>query len=86
MAQKRAEQFFLILRDQDKKKFNIVGPMTDDSDYAERTAELQEQGRDVRCQTMRIDADMPEIAARERALTEFKKAFSDYVYDPTLTW
>ncbi len=86
MAQKRAEQFFLILRDQDKKKFNIVGPMTDDSDYAERTAELQEQGRDVRCQTMRIAADMPEIAARERALTEFNKAFSDYVYDPTLTW
>ncbi len=34
MAWKRAEQFFLILRDQDKKKFNIVGPMTDDSDYA----------------------------------------------------
>jgi hypothetical protein len=35
---------------------------------------------------MRIDADMPEIAARDRALTEFKKAFSDYVYDSSLNW
>ncbi len=86
MAQKRAEPFFLILRDQDKKKFNIVGPMTDDSDYAQRTLELQEQGRDVRCQSIRIDAGMPEIAARESAVTEYKKAYPDYVYDPTLTW
>ncbi len=86
MAQNRAELFFLILRDQDKKKFNIVGPMTDDSDYAQRTTELQEEGRDVRCQSIRIDAGMPEIAARERALAEYKKAFPDYVFDPTLNW
>jgi hypothetical protein len=86
MEQKRAELFFLILRDQDKNKFNIVGPMTDDSDYAQRTLALQEEGRDVRCQTIRIEAGVPEIAARERALAEFKKAFPDYVYDPTLQW
>ena len=86
MAQKRPEPFFLILRDEDKKKFNIVGPMTDDSDYAQRTAELQEGGRDVRCQSIRIDAGMPEIAARERAVTEYKKAFPDYVFDLTLNW
>ncbi len=60
--------------------------MTDDSDYAQRTAELQEEGRDVRCQSIRIDAGVPEIAARERAVTEYKKTFSDYVYDPTLNW
>ncbi len=86
MAQKRPELIFLILRDQDKKKFNTVGPMTDDSDYAQRAGELQEEGRDVRCQSMRIDASMPEIAARERAVAEYKKAFPDYVYDPTLNW
>ncbi len=86
MAQNPAEPFFLILRDEDKKKFNIVGPMTDDSDYAQRTMELQEQGRDVRCQSIRIDVGMPEIAARDRAVTEYKKAFPDHVFDPTLQW
>jgi hypothetical protein len=86
MTQTLPEPFFLILRDQDRKKFNIVGPITDDSDYAQRTAELQEEGRDVRCQSIRFEVGVPEIAARERAITEYKKAFPDYVYDPTLNW
>ncbi len=86
MARKRAELFFLILRDQDKKKFNIVGPMVDDSGYTRRTAELQEHSRDVRCQSIPVVAGVSEVAAKERTVTEYKKAFPDYVYDPALLW
>lgn len=40
--------FYLVIVDDDKKKFNIVG-MYDDTKLNEEIVKLQKQGRNVRC-------------------------------------
>ncbi len=45
------EPFYLIITDRDKGKFNIVGPMTDDTEWNQKVCLSQENGRHVNCQT-----------------------------------
>lgn len=46
--------FNLVIVDEDKKKFNIVG-MYDDTKINEEIVNLQKQGRKVRCFTSNIE-------------------------------
>jgi len=46
--------FYLVIVDEDKKKFNIVG-MYDDTMINQEIVELQNQGRNVRCFTSNIN-------------------------------
>lgn len=43
------EQFFLVIIDEDKKVFTIKGPILDDSQDTNRTADEKVKGRNVRC-------------------------------------
>lgn len=41
--------FYLVVKDEDKKIFNLVGPMTDDSVWNERASVARSAGRQVTC-------------------------------------
>ena len=43
------EPFYLFLVDDDRKIFNVIGPISDDRVWIDRCAEAQRSGRTVRC-------------------------------------
>lgn len=43
----RVEPFLLVLKDEDKGIFTVVGPMTDDTSWNDRVCKAQEQKRRV---------------------------------------
>ena len=45
------EPFYLFLVDDDRKIFNVIGPISDDRAWLDRGAEVQKSGRNVRCFT-----------------------------------
>ena len=47
--QRRIDPFYLVLVDHDNKVFNVVGPMSDDTDWNKDIAELQRTGRKTNC-------------------------------------
>ncbi len=55
--------FFLIVIDEDKKVFNVVGPMTDDRGWNKKIVELQKSGRHVRCVSNTNHCTVPALAA-----------------------
>jgi hypothetical protein len=60
--------FLLVVVDEDEKVFNIVGPMTDDSEWNAKIVELQKSGRNVRCSstvTERSVAELSELYSRQ---------------------
>ena len=42
---------YIVVLDHDKKVFNVLGPMTDDSDITHRVYNCQQSGREVTCFT-----------------------------------
>jgi len=51
--QKKVEPFLLVISDHDNKVFNIIGPITNDNEWNIKVCNLQKQGRDIRCFSMR---------------------------------
>ena len=47
----RREPFFLVVVDEDRGRFNVLGPMSDDTDWTNRVYNLQQTGHRVRCFT-----------------------------------
>jgi hypothetical protein len=47
----RIEPFHLVVVDDDRRLFSVVGPMTDDTDWNRRVCDAQDKGRQVRCYT-----------------------------------
>jgi hypothetical protein len=79
--QKISQGFFLILADEDRKIFNIAGPITDDTAWNHKIVELQNSGRKVRCFSTSIDPSVEQIAAQYSNQTGF--AFSkNLITDP----
>jgi len=72
------EPFFLILKDDEKQLFAVIGPMTDDTSWTHRVYEAQQRGCHVRCETVRR-------ANIESARAGFAQAFPGwrYVSDPS---
>jgi len=48
---KSIEPFWFIVKDDERREFSVVGPITDDSGWTERVARAQDAGRRVRCET-----------------------------------
>jgi hypothetical protein len=48
---RRVEPFLLVLKDEDKGIFTVVGPMTDDTPWIDRISKAQERKRQVTCYT-----------------------------------
>ncbi len=52
MASKQeSAHFFLVLKDEDRGLFAVIGPMTDDTPWNNRVCQAQDQGRHVSCYT-----------------------------------
>jgi hypothetical protein len=65
---KPPKSFLLIIVDQDMRVFNLVGPMSDDTDWNHRVAEAQKKGRDIR-----IDGSPPMVFTRDETIAETRK-------------
>jgi hypothetical protein len=48
---RKIEPFFIVVTDRDKKVFNLLGPMSDDTQINHRVVQCQEKGRAVNCHT-----------------------------------
>lgn len=46
---RRSSPFYLVVKDDDRKEFFIVGPITNDTAWNKKVIELQNQGRKVSC-------------------------------------
>jgi len=46
---KKIEPFFLVIKDEDKHLFNVIGPIDSDYYWNEEIIKAQKKGRDVRC-------------------------------------
>jgi hypothetical protein len=55
MRASRAQAFFVLIVDEDGRHFDLLGPTNDDTYHTNKTAELQQQGRHVKCSTRRAD-------------------------------
>ena len=66
--------WWLIEKDDDKKIFTVIGPISDDTKYVEKTCLLAKQGRNVSIST----ADT-EKSSKVELINEFKK-MSKYEY------
>lgn len=49
LRRERPDLFYLILVDHDNKVFNIIGPISDDTNWNKKISELQHTGREVNC-------------------------------------
>lgn len=47
----RIDPFYLVLKDEDRGLFTVVGPLTDDTRWNDRVCRAQEVGRKIRCFT-----------------------------------
>ncbi len=60
---RKIEPFLLVLKDEDRKVFTVVGPMTDDTPWNHRVCEAQDTGRQVRCFTAGRDQTREQVIA-----------------------
>ena len=60
--------FWLLVTDSDNNVFSLPGPMSDDTDWANRVAAAQKRGRRVNWVTIAADADRAALV--ERAKTQ----------------
>ncbi len=65
---KSAELFLLIIVDQDMKVFNLVGPMSDDTDWNHLVSEARRKGRDIR-----IEKWADSTSTRDEIIAEIRK-------------
>jgi hypothetical protein len=61
---RRAEPFFLIIAHRTYGKFNVIGPMTDDTSWIDRTLAAQGQGESVNCHSTGCEQTLGEVIAR----------------------
>ena len=60
--QRKIEPFYLVITDRDKRIFNVVGPMTDDTSWNDRVCAAQDSGRQVNCHN-------PNLYSKESIIT-----------------
>ena len=65
---KPPDQFLLVIVDQELRVFNLVGPMSDDTDLNQRVVEAQKKGREIR-----IEGSPQMTSTREEIIAETRK-------------
>ena len=64
--------FYLVIVDSDRKCFNVVGPMDDDTDWINRVVALQGSGRSVRCYDAGREMMREQIIAEEQRFSGYR--------------
>lgn len=67
--------FYLLVTDSDKKVFNIVGPISDDTGWNEKVVKCQEQGRHVNCQS--VNQQLSREALIQQASMQLNLEYTD---------
>lgn len=78
-----AQWFWVVIVDDEKKTFNVVNPTTDDSAITERTAKLQQLGRQVRCYTTGNSNRREDLPALDEVIARGPEGYS---HDSNLRW
>ena len=60
---KKIAPFFIIVTDKDQKIFNVLGPMTDDTEIIDRVLQCQNRGRTVNCHKPGVGQSREQIIA-----------------------
>ena len=53
------EPFYILVNDRKNRKYDIVGPMRDDTTITNNIANMQKEELEVNCHTADIDTTMP---------------------------
>ncbi len=73
------KQFFVILYDDDRRAFNVCGPICDDTNITNKTVELQKK-RNVRCNT--VDANN---CSKDDLIKNTIEQLA-YIFDENMKW
>ncbi len=65
---RRVEPFWLVLYDDDRKIFTVVGPMTDDTPWIDRISKAQAQRRQIGCSNLGARSDGQAISEAQQFL------------------
>ena len=70
---KPPDSFLLIVVDQELRVFNLVGPMSDDTELNQRVVEAQKKGRDIRIEgSPQMTSTREEIIAETRTRLNYE--------------
>jgi len=75
--------FLLIYYDDDRQKFNVTGPISDDEDVTEKTVSFQRQGRRYRISTTNSETDKGKVPSVQKVIDQ---GVEGYTYDSDLKW
>lgn len=75
--------FYLYYIDDDKKWFNVIGPVTDETEIAQKTQKQKDQGKNVRIGRSFESDGSKKMPKLEEVI---KKGLPGYKYQPYLKW
>ena len=87
--QMKIQPFLLFLVDHDNRIFNIVGPISDDTDWTNKIFELQKEGRKVQCFTSSSNKSIDILAgsySKQTGYTFSRGLISDEPKDRSLEY
>lgn len=58
---KKSRQFYLLIVDDDKEIFNVIGPISSDIDWSKKVVDLRKSGRNIRCFSCNINEPINNI-------------------------
>jgi hypothetical protein len=69
-------KWWLIEKDADKKIFTVIGPISDDTKFIEKTCSLRKQGRNILIETVDIEKN-----SKSEVIEYFRKWYEYVEYD-----
>lgn len=58
---KKVKAWWVLIKDDDRNLFNVIGPVTDDTQVTFQIVQEQEKGRKIRCETIPSDRDKEDV-------------------------
>jgi hypothetical protein len=72
VRRRRVEPFFMIVTDSDEKTFNVLGPMSDDTQINHKVVLWQERGRHVNCHSSGLGHSREQLIANYKRESGFE--------------
>lgn len=58
---KKTKSWWVLIKDDDRSQFNVLGPVYDDTNVTLRVVEEQDKGRAIRCETIPSDRSKQDV-------------------------
>lgn len=72
-----SNQFWIVVKDEDNKTFNVLGPRSDDTAVTKAVYEARKTGRNVNCHTCPLKNDPDRQALINEYAKEFRVTHTD---------